>query len=182
MHMKSGSFTFIFLMMVLSAGLSASCDFRSETAKQEMEKFSGTPTPTVVPSPSPTPTPIDRADAVQVDTAIEGEVLGINGSEKKQSANCTKYNAVKINGDKNVLKVSGTCRQIMFNGDNNDVTADAATEFVFNGTGNTLRYSRFANGKFPSVVQGQSGNVIEKVPFQFGKNAGADIKTKNEHN
>jgi hypothetical protein len=146
---------------------SASCDFRSETAKKEMEKFSGTPTPTVLASPSPTP--IDPADVVQVDTSLEGPVLGINGADQKKSVNCNKYNAVRINGDNNVLVVSGTCRQIMMNGDNNQVTADAAMEFVFNGTGNTLKHSRYANGKQPTIVQGQQGNTVEKIPFQAGK-------------
>ena len=153
----------VVLTLLFAAAAISSCDFRSETAKKEMEKFSGTPTPTIV--PSATPTPIDPAESVQVDTALDGDVLGVNGDGQKQSLNCTKYNPVKINGDKNVVKVSGACRQIMMNGDNNDVTADAATEFVFNGTANTLKYSRFANGKFPIITQGQQGNSIEKVPF-----------------
>jgi flagellar basal body L-ring protein FlgH len=157
-----------FITLVLSfLAMLSSCDVRSETAKKEMEKFSGTPTP--VSTPAPTPPPVDPADVVQVDTSLEGEVLGINGAGQKKSVNCNKYNAVRINGDSNVLKVSGTCRQIMLNGDNNEVTADAAMEFVFNGTGNILKHARYANGKRPSIVQGQQGNTVEKIPFEAGK-------------
>ena len=39
----------------------------------------------------------------------------------------------------------------------------AATEFVFNGSENTVKYSRFVNGKQPNIVENKPGNVIEQV-------------------
>jgi hypothetical protein len=54
----------------------------------------------------------------------------------------------------------------MINGDRNKVTADAAMEFVFNGSENVVKYSRFPNGKQPSVIDNRGGNVVEKIPAQ----------------
>jgi hypothetical protein len=134
---------------------------RSDTAKKEMEKFSGTPTPTL--PPQPTETPVDPADIVAVDINLDGDNITVNGYSQNKTAACTKYNPVIISGDKNTVVIKGACRQIMINGDGNEITADAAMEFVFNGTENTLRYARYPNGKRPIVHENQTGNTIEKV-------------------
>src|SRR5687768_16084476 len=112
------------LTLAFSAAISISCDVRSDTAKKEMEKFSGTPRPSS--TPAPTPEPVDPADAVQVDTSQQGDLQSFNGYSEKKSLSCTKYNPVRVNGDTNIVKVTGTCKQLMINGDNNEVTLDAA--------------------------------------------------------
>jgi hypothetical protein len=139
-----------------------------------MEKFSGTPTPTI--SPVPTPTPIDPADVVAVDTSQDGDILTVNGQKQKKSITCKKYDQVMINGNGSVVSVTGVCRQIIINGDDNEVTADAAAEFVFNGSGNALKFARFANGKQPIISQNQAGNVVEKIAYQPYKNQNKGIK------
>lgn len=155
---------FIFLFVI------AGCDLRSETAKKEMEKFTSSPTPTIL--KTPTPEPIDPADIVNVDTNIEGDAVSINAFKENKNAACPKFNRLMVNGDDNVVAIKGACRQIMINGDRNKITADAAMEFVFNGSDNTVKYSRFANGKRPSVVENRAGNVVEKI------SATAQSKTK----
>ena len=150
------------LVCVFSAAFLTSCDLRSDIAKKEMEKFSGTPTP--VPSPTVAEKPIDPADVVQVDTNLEGETIGINGDQQKKTIACTKFNNVMINGDGAVATITGVCRRIMFNGNGNKITADAATEIVFNGSQNTLIYSRFPNGKRPIVTQNRPDNTVEHAP------------------
>jgi hypothetical protein len=146
-----------------------SCDFRSGTAKEEMDKFSGTPTPTVTPLVTSTPTPIDPADIIQVDTTLEGDTLTVNGSKQNKTLTCKKFDQVMINAGASVVTVSGVCRQIIVNGDGNQITADAAMEFVFNGTENSLKYARFANGRQPIISENQPGNNIEKIAFESGK-------------
>jgi hypothetical protein len=151
----------ITIFLLSSLAILASCDVRSETAKKSMEKYTSSPTP---PIPTPTPaTPIDPADIVEVDVNQEGDTIFIDGFEQKKTASCTKFNKIMLNGDKNTVTIKGACRQIMINGDGNKVTADAAKELVFNGSENTLSYSRFANGKQPLVTENRAGNVIEKV-------------------
>jgi hypothetical protein len=154
---------------LLSIAFLVSCDVRSGTAKEEMDKFSGTPTPTVTPAVMSTPTPIDPADIVQVDTTLEGDTLTVNGSKQNKTLTCKKFDQVMINASASVVTVSGVCRQIIVNGDGNQITADAAMEFVFNGTENSLKYARFANGRQPIISENQPGNIIEKIAFEPGK-------------
>ena len=153
---------------VLSIAILASCDMRSGIAQKEMEKYELAPTPTF--APQPTGTPIDPSDVVQVDIYQEGDAISIDGFKLNKTAACTKYDRVKVNGDENVITAKGACRQIMVNGDRNKITADAASEFVFNGSENIVKYSRFANGKQPSVVDNQGGNTVEKIPAQATAN------------
>lgn len=146
---------------VLLIATLASCDLRSEIAKNNMEKYVATPTPPI--SPTPTIEPVDPADVVAVDTSLQGDTISIAGDKQNKTAACTKFNRVAVNGDDSVVTIKGVCRQIMINGDKNKITADAAMEFVLNGSQNTVRYSRFPNGKRPSVIENRAGNIIEKV-------------------
>lgn len=153
------SLTLCFLMFVLTF---AGCDLRSETAKREMEKFSGTPTPTIAPS---TPElPIDPSEIITADISVHGEMITVNGHDVKKSAACTKFNRVMISGGRNVVMIKGACQQIAINGDGNRIISDAALQFVINGTNNTVNYSFYVNGKRPSIKENASGNTIEKVP------------------
>lgn len=157
------------IISFLSLAIVSSCDFRSGTAKEEMDKFSGTPTPSITPLPSPPA--IDPADVVEVDTTMEGDRLTVNGHSQTKTLTCAKFDRVKINGNGNLVTIDGPCRQIMVNGDENRITADAAAEFVLNGTGNSLTYSRFVNGKQPLVAENRPGNVIEKTAFDLDKSS-----------
>ncbi len=157
-HMKQ-AFTVITCLVVFA--FLAGCDMRSETAKREMEKFNGTPTPTL--EPTPTEVPIDPADVVQVDTSVQGETLSVNGQDQKKSLTCKKLDRVTINGDRCVVTIKGPCRQIVLNGDNNQVDGDAAMEISLNGANNTVNYSRFVNGKRPIITGSSSENTVAKV-------------------
>ena len=156
-------------VITVSIAMIVSCDMRSGTAKEEMDKFSGTPTPTI--TPRPTPTPIDPADAVQVDTSQDGETLTVNGDKPNKTATCKKYDLVMVNVSNSAINISGVCSRITVNGDGNQITADAATEFVFNGSDNTLKFARFVNGKQPIVTDNRSDNEVEKIAFEPGKKA-----------
>lgn len=139
----------------------ASCDLRNETAKRSMERFASSPTPQF--SPAPTESPIDPLDVVNVDTSVEGNPIYIDGPDLRRTVNCSKFNSVKINGNRNTVAIAGACKQVMINGDGNRITADAATEYVFNGTENVLKYSRFVNGQRPVITENRGGNQIEKA-------------------
>ncbi|MBV9215814.1 MAG: DUF3060 domain-containing protein [Acidobacteria bacterium] len=150
------------LALLLLTAILVSCDLRSETAKKEMEKFSGTPTPVPAYSISPEPTPVDPADVAAVDTMQLGDPLTADGHQQHKTLNCTKYNPVTVNGNESVVTVKGVCRRVMINGDGNQVSVEAAMEFVFNGTNNRLTFSKFANGKQPLVTQNMQGNTVEQ--------------------
>jgi hypothetical protein len=166
-------YTAVLLLSIVTVG---SCDFRSGTAKEEMEKFSGTPTPTI--TPTPTQEPVDPADIVQVDTAQEGATLNVSNSTQNKTVTCSKFDKVMVNSSGSEVTINGACRQIMVNGNSNQIKADAAMEFIFNGTGNTLKYSRFVNGKRPAITENQSGNNIEKAAFEPDKRPQATGKKK----
>ncbi len=138
-----------------------SCDLRSGTAKEEMEKWETKPTQAI--TPSPTPTPVDPTEIVTVDTSTEGDRLSANGHTQQSTVACTKFNRLLVNGNDAVVNVTGACRQIMVNGDRNKIRLDAAMEFVLNGSENEIKYSRYVNGKAPSIVENKTGNIIEKV-------------------
>lgn len=148
-------------LLVLSISILASCDVQSEMAKKGVEKYGPTPTPSI--SPTPTEAPIDPADVVQVDTSEPGPSIVINTPEDKANVVCNKFNRVMVNGGPKVVTVKGVCSQIMLNGNQHDVTAEAVTEIIFNGTENKLRYSKYANGKRPRVTDNKGGNISEKV-------------------
>lgn len=150
--------TIFCLFLVATA---AGCDMRSETAKREMDKFNGDPTPTI--TPAPTEPPIDPADVVQADVNTEGGTLSVNGQDQKKSLICKKLDRVTVNGDRCVVTIQGPCRQIVMNGDDNQITGDAAIEIVFNGNGNSVKYSRYVNGKRPIILGDAAGNTFEKV-------------------
>lgn len=138
-----------------------SCEVQSGITKKQLEKYMPTPTP--VSSPIPTPTPIPEAEIIEADVMAGGETINISKSGVKTTVTCTKFNRVMVNGDQNTITIKGACEQIMLNGNENNVTADAAMEYVLNGSGNTLEYSRFVNGKLPQIVENQAGNTIERT-------------------
>lgn len=150
--------TTIYLFLV---AFEASCDMRSQTAKDEMEKFSGTPTPTI--APIPTEPPVSPMDIIAVDVNVEGDPISVNSSGQTKTVSCTKFNRIRVSGGTNKITIKGACRQIMINGDHNEVTADAAAEFVFNGSGNIIKYSRYTNGKRPIVTDNGPDNVAVKM-------------------
>ena len=151
-----------------------SCDLRSGIARQEEEKLRGTPTPSV--SPTPTPIPINPADVVQVDTSQSGESLVFNQRNLNKSLECTKYNDVNVNINSATVTIKGACQQIIINGDNNTVAADATMRFVINGDGNNIGYLKFPNGQRPLVTDNGTGNVVEKLSAGASANSKSDSK------
>jgi len=136
------------------------CDPQSGITKKSMEKYS-TPTPTPTRTPEPVE-PINPADVVQVDVATEGPTISVNGDSDKASVNCNKYNRVMINGDGLEIKTKGICKQVMINGDKNQVAIAAASEIVINGSDNTVEYSKYVNGKIPVITDTSKENIVSK--------------------
>jgi hypothetical protein len=149
------------LCFLTVAAFIAGCDLRSDTAKREMEEFSGTPTPTM--SPTPTEAPIDPLDIVTVDTGTVGTTISVSGGDKKESVTCKTFDRVMVNGNRSVVTVKGACRLVIINGDSNQITADAFMDIVINGSGNTVTYSRYVNGKRPVINNNAEGNTVEKA-------------------
>ncbi len=129
-----------------------------------MEKFNG-PVRTPVAQPALKEEPVDPADIAEVDTHQQGDAITVNGYEKRQSVTCTTFNPVTVNGRRNDVTVTGPCRQIMINGDNNTIKMDAAAAIILNGEHNNVEYSRYANGKRPTVTDNGDDNSVEKVAF-----------------
>ena len=148
---------------LLSIAVFASCDAQSGIAKKSVEKYVTTPTPAI--SPTPTEEPIDPADIVQSKTMERGPTISVSGSTDKMNLVCDKYNRVMVNGSARAVSIKGVCSQIMLNGQQHDVTVEAVSEIVFNGSGNKVHYLRYANGKRPTVTNNSGGeNLTEKVP------------------
>ena len=156
--MKALTFLIVIAVMAACTG----CDLRSGTARAEMDKFSAAPTPSPSPVPSPLPSMLP-AEIAEVDPALSGQILTVNGEVPKASVTCSSFDRVMINGSGIAVTVRGVCRQIMINGDRNEISADAAAELVFNGTGNELTYARYVNGKLPMIKENQLGNNIDKA-------------------
>lgn len=150
-----------FYILVAAFALLTSCDVRSGTAKEEMEKFSGSPTPPLV-QPSPEPT-IDPADSIAVDVSVEGNTITVLGYKEKKTAACSKFDRVMINGDDNIVNIKGGCSQIVANGDRNQITAEASLAFVLNGSENSVKYTKYINGRRPTITEPIGGNMIEKI-------------------
>ena len=162
------------VVLALTIMILTSCDLRSGIARDEEEKLRGTPTPSV--SPTPTPIPVDPADIVQVDTSQSGESLVFNQRNANKNVDCTKYNDVNVNINSATVTIKGACQQIIINGDNNTITADATMRFVINGDGNNIGYLKFPNGQRPLVSDNGNGNVIEKVSTGGAVNSRSDSK------
>ena len=153
--------TLLIIACVLFVAICAACDFRSGIAKEESDKFNSSPTPTI--SPTAPEAPIAPADIITVDVNQQGTLITINGYQQSKPASCTKFDRVAVSGTGNKVTVKGACKQIMINGDRNEITADAAMEFILNGGGNTIKYSKYPNGKWPIVTDNGEGNVVEKA-------------------
>ena len=151
---------FALMMFVTLALFCAACDVQSGIATKSVEKYVPTPTPerTIIPEE-----PIDPADVVQVDTN-EGPQISVNPSDDKKAVDCSKYNRVKINGDRKIVTVRGICKQVMVNGDNNQVLSSGFAELVLNGHENYVEYTKFVNGKRPLVTDNGQGNSVSKQP------------------
>ena len=151
----------LIILALVSISTVASCEVQSEISKKSVEKYTTTPTPTI--SPTPTEVPIDPADVVAVDTAAGGPSIVINTAQDKMNVVCDKWNRLMINGEAKIVTAKGACSQIMLNGNRHEVAAEVVGEIVFNGSENTVRYSRYANGKRPTVTDHKGGNLSEKV-------------------
>ena len=151
---------FAFVMLLSVALFSAACDVQSGIATKSVEKYVPTPTPerSVIPEE-----PIDPADVVKVDTT-EGPPISVNPTDDRKAVDCNKYNRLKINGDRKVITVRGICKQVMVNGDNNQVMGTGFAELVLNGHENYVEYTKFANGKRPTIIDNGQGNSISKQP------------------
>jgi hypothetical protein len=157
--MKSCTLHFV---LIIGSFLNA-CDVQSGITKKSVEKYA--------PSPTPEKTvevveQIDPADIVSVDAAVEGPQLSINKGDNKTTVDCNKYNRVQINDDARNVTIKGICKRLMINGDRNQVAAAAVSEIALNGFGNTVQYSKYANGKKPVITDNGKDNTISKTPAE----------------
>lgn len=152
-------------MLVLAAAAAlflASCEVQSGITKRSVDKYVNTPTPT--PAVTPTPEePVDPKDIIKVDSSVVGPTLSVDRSGASATLNCEKYNRVMVNIDSQKATVRGACMQIMINGDRNDLTIEATMEVMINGHENTVRYSKFANGRRPRITDNGQGNTVEQA-------------------
>jgi hypothetical protein len=148
------------LTVILFATL-ISCDVQSGITKKSVEEFQPTPLPVV--SPTHEEPPINPADVMQVDITQQGDIISVNKDGEKKTIACNKYNQVMVNSSETVVTITGGCRQLMINGNNNDVTAEAIISVVFNGERNKVKYSKYGNGKRPAVTNNKAGNTTEKI-------------------
>ena len=143
------------------------CDVQSGITQKSVEKYAPSPTPAwkvVVEEP------IDPADAIAVDTAVQGPQISISKPEEaNRIVKCDKFNRVMVNGDGKKVRIVGACSQIMVNGNRSKVTAVASAEIIVNGRENTVEYSKYANGKKPSIKDNGDGNSILKVDLPKAK-------------
>ena len=149
------------LIVIFAAVMFSACDVQSGIAKKSVEKYAPSPTPT--PSPAATPVPIDPADVITVETPESGPQISFNGPETKKTLNCTKFNRVMINQDDAEITVNGVCSQMVVNGDDNKIAMVAVSEVVFNGDGNTVTHTKYANGKHILTSDNSGSNSVEKI-------------------
>jgi hypothetical protein len=146
--------------MLACFSLFVCCDAQSGIATKSVEKY--------VPTPTPVRTPevveqIDPADVVTVDAAQEGARISIPPADEKKGVDCTKYNEVRVNGNGKNITVKGICKQLMINGDKNRVSGLAFSWIVLNGAENQVEYSKYANGKKPTVTDNGEANAVTKI-------------------
>ena len=137
-----------------------SCDVQSGITKKSVEKYETTPTPQSSIEVLP---PIDPADVVNADVKVEGPKITINPSTATTTVDCNKYNPVAINGDSKQVTIRGVCRQLMVNGDRNQIIGVAFSEIIINGYGNTIQHSKYVNGKRPFVKDNGTDNSVAKA-------------------
>jgi len=135
------------------------CEVQSDITKKSLEKFQPTPTPEKV---VVVEEPIDPADVATADTSVQGPQIFISRATDKKKINCDKYNRVMVNGNDHVVDIKGACSQVMVNGNNNQVTLNAAGEIITNGTNNSVQYSKYVNGKKPTITDNSRVNTITK--------------------
>lgn len=152
---------FIISLALVSVSLAVSCDVQSGITKKSVEEFQPTPTPVVAPVLEHPP--VNPAEVVQVDATLQGDIISVNKDGEKKTIACDKYNQVMINSSETVVTITGGCRQLMINGNDNDVTAEAVMTVFFNGERNKFKYAKYGNGKRPVVTNNKLGNSIEKI-------------------
>ena len=152
--------TFAIFVLVSVAVVLNACDVQSGIASKSVEKYTTTPTP----QPSiASEEPIDSADVVTVDAAMEGPKLTVKKITDSTALSCDKYNRVAINIDDKSFKITGVCKELMINGDRNQIAMSAASEIIFNGAANNVKYSKYANGKRPFIKDNGGTSTVEKV-------------------
>ena len=153
--MKLSALFTVFLIACMASG----CDVQSGITKKSVEKYAPTPTASKTPE---VVEKIDPSDAINADTTVEGPKLSIAKVTNK-TLDCTKYNRVGINIDQQEVKITGVCKQLTLNGDRIRVEAVGVSEIVFNGANNTVKYSKYVNGKKPVIFDNGEGNLAEKA-------------------
>ena len=150
---------FVLLTTLALSLYTTGCEVQSGITKKSLEKFDPTPTPERV---VVVEEPIDPAEVVTTDTSVQGPQIFISRATDKKKINCDKYNRVMVNGNDHVVEIKGACSQLMVNGNNNQVTLNAAAEIITNGTNNSVQYSKYVNGKKPTITDNSRVNTITK--------------------
>ena len=151
----------LLLFVVAALPFVAACDPQSEITKKSLEKYGPTPTPSV--EPTPTLAPIDPADVIQAASGDAGPMLTVNKSEETKPLNCDKYNQVMVNSRDHKVTIKGACRQLVVNGNGNQIMAEGISEIIFNGENNQVTYTKYVNAKHPQVRDNKGSNTAEKA-------------------
>lgn len=149
------------ILLLFAIIVVAACDPQSGTARRGVANFIPTPTPERTATPAEAP--IDPADVVNVDIMQTGPTLSVNRAPVVNTLDCNKYNRASVNVSGRTITIKGACSQVMVNGDKNDISIAAVMEIVVNGSENTIRYSKYPNGKRPIIDDNGSGNTVEKA-------------------
>jgi hypothetical protein len=149
------------VLIIIAILISGGCEVQSGISRKSVEKYQPTPTPSPVATIEEEP--IDPADIVKIDTSVEGKEISLDKPSAKVTAECKSYDRVAINTDGQKIEIKGACERVMINGKGNDVTAEAVSIITVNGDENNIRYSKFINGRRPTVTDNGEANTIEKA-------------------
>ena len=88
-----------------------------------------------------------------------GQVVAGDGA--KQTLKCGG-DAVTVSGSRNRITLSGSCTQVVVNGDNNVIVAATVGQIVVNGRANTVSWKKAMKGTRPMQRVTGSGNKLLK--------------------
>lgn len=88
-----------------------------------------------------------------------GRVVAGNGS--RQALKCSG-DALTISGNSNQITLTGSCTQVVVNGNKNIVAAATVGEIVVNGNSNTVSWQKALKGLKPLIRAPGNGNKISK--------------------
>lgn len=115
-----------------------------------------------------------KADGAEVEMRSDGSIkvvveardgaawLSIHDSDQAGSLDC-KGRHVSVSGERNKLKLTGTCLSVEVSGDNNELVVDVLGEASLAGDENRIEWKRAASGSTPEVSDSGDGNTVKRA-------------------